>query len=409
MDIVPGSFQVNSIYQTAENLLLISLGKAYTGIVGCNENHPKEFILPSVGTQSNRKPAKAEETCSHLLIWSTEICDQVEVEESDMSEDDYPSEYRREGMAGEHWRAMRSSSPLTRSTGVRSHEMQTSSGGTRQVSPHGQMSASTSSSTISSSGFSVSSSSTTSAQSYENVAGPRAVRSPLLSSRHSPETYEVPQVRESVRVTGQAAHDHRHPHSQTLSAEATSSTSVRRAYENTTLKPVHSAREVSVRSKSPHKYSAFPWPHDTEELQVENTTHETASSHLSTSPSPHIDKVARSTAVHGEDSSDLSPSPSPSASPQPYQNMQGSTSSHQAPSGPPPTRAKSWPHAEVEQSLDPLDERATIAGDVGDEVIQETVEAFEEELDRDGQAYIEQNGPRHSYENIFKRSEYENV
>ena len=250
----------------------------------------------------------------------------------------------------------RSPSPLTRSTGVRSHEMQTSSGGTRQVSPHGQMNASTSSSTT---GFSVSSSSTTSAQSYENVAGLRAVRSPLLSSRHSPEIYEVPQVRESVRVTGQAAHDHRHPHSQTLSAEATSSTSVRHAYENTTLKPVYSTREVSVRSKSPHKYRAFPWPHDTEELQVENTTYETASSPLSASPSSHIDKVARSTAVHREASSDFSPSPS--ASPQPYQNMQGSTSSHQAPSGPPPTRAKSWPHAEVEQSLDPLDERATTA------------------------------------------------
>ena len=158
----------------------------------------------------------------------------------------------------------RSPSPLTRSTGVCSHEMRTSSGGTRQVSPYGQMSASTMAS--------LAQAPCTSAQSYENVAGPRTVRSPLLSSRHSPETYEVPQVRESVRVTGQAAHDHHHPHSQTLSTEASSSTSVRRAYENTTLKPVHSAREVSVRSKSPHKYSAFPWSHDTEELQVENTS-----------------------------------------------------------------------------------------------------------------------------------------
>ena len=37
------------------------------------------------------------------------------------------------------------------------------------------------------------------------------------------------------------------------------------------------------------------------------------------------------------------------------------------------------------------------------------MEAFEEELNGDSQAHIEQKGPRQSYENIFKRSEYENV
>lgn len=89
LDITPGSFRVTSSYQTAENLLLMSLGKAFTGITGPHENHPKEFILPRVSLQSNRKPAKAEASSSHLLIWSTEICDLVEGEESeDMMEEE---------------------------------------------------------------------------------------------------------------------------------------------------------------------------------------------------------------------------------------------------------------------------------------------------------------------------------
>lgn len=92
LDITPGSFKVTSSYQTAQNVLLMSLGKAHTGITGSHENHPEEFILPSVGLQTNKKPAKAKESSSHLLIWSTEICD---LAEGEMMEDDFEAQGRR--------------------------------------------------------------------------------------------------------------------------------------------------------------------------------------------------------------------------------------------------------------------------------------------------------------------------
>ena len=75
IELSPLALAVNSVHKTPENLLLISIGTGYKGVVGPHANHPKHFILPSVSTlQCNFWPAKPEVSSSHLLVWSTEKC-----------------------------------------------------------------------------------------------------------------------------------------------------------------------------------------------------------------------------------------------------------------------------------------------------------------------------------------------
>ncbi len=74
----PMSLSVNSGYKTAENVLLLSIGTGYRGIVGSHHNHPGDFILPSATPlQSNSKPAIPEASRNHLLVWSTENCEET--------------------------------------------------------------------------------------------------------------------------------------------------------------------------------------------------------------------------------------------------------------------------------------------------------------------------------------------
>lgn len=98
LDISPASFAVNSVYKTTDNILLLSIGRGYRGIVGQYENHPKDFILPSTTPlQSVTRPAKPEVSSSHLLVWSTELCGEEEEdgeeedEEEEMCVDDLPA------------------------------------------------------------------------------------------------------------------------------------------------------------------------------------------------------------------------------------------------------------------------------------------------------------------------------
>lgn len=75
IELSPLALAVNSVHKTSENLLLLSIGTGYKGIVGSHANHPKHFILPSVAAlQSNSCPVKPEVSNSHLLVWSTEKC-----------------------------------------------------------------------------------------------------------------------------------------------------------------------------------------------------------------------------------------------------------------------------------------------------------------------------------------------
>ncbi len=89
-DLSPVSFKVSSSYKTAEDLLLISIGRGYRGIVGSCTNHPKEFILPSSTAnelQSDNQTAKPNPEDSYLLIWSTEKCEGEEGKEREMTQD----------------------------------------------------------------------------------------------------------------------------------------------------------------------------------------------------------------------------------------------------------------------------------------------------------------------------------
>lgn len=73
LELSPLALAVNSVHKTSENLLLLSIGTGYKGIVGPHANHPKHFILPSIAAlQSDSTPAKPEASSSHLLVWSTE-------------------------------------------------------------------------------------------------------------------------------------------------------------------------------------------------------------------------------------------------------------------------------------------------------------------------------------------------
>ena len=90
-DLSPISCQVSSSYKTSENLLLISIGRGYEGIVGSHTNHPQEFILPSATVteqQSNTQTAKPNPDDSYLLIWSTEKCGE-EGEDAEMEQENF--------------------------------------------------------------------------------------------------------------------------------------------------------------------------------------------------------------------------------------------------------------------------------------------------------------------------------
>lgn len=91
-DLSPISFKVNSSYKTTENLLLISIGRGYEGIVGSHTNHPQEFILPSATVselQSKTQTAKPDPDNSYLLIWSTEKCGGEEEEDTEIEQESF--------------------------------------------------------------------------------------------------------------------------------------------------------------------------------------------------------------------------------------------------------------------------------------------------------------------------------
>lgn len=96
LDISPASFAINSGYKTTDNILLLSIGRGYQGIVGQHDNHPKDFILPSTTPlQSMTRPAKPEVSSSHLLVWSTEQCgEEDDGEDEEMCANDLPAHGR---------------------------------------------------------------------------------------------------------------------------------------------------------------------------------------------------------------------------------------------------------------------------------------------------------------------------
>ena len=101
-DLSPMSFKVNSSYRTAEDLLLVSIGQGYKGIVGSNTNHPKDFILPSAMVtelQSGTQPAKSDPNSSCLLIWSTEKCGGGE--KAEMKQESFETSVEQECCANE--------------------------------------------------------------------------------------------------------------------------------------------------------------------------------------------------------------------------------------------------------------------------------------------------------------------
>lgn len=75
LELSPLSQAVNPGKETPEDMLLISIGTGYKGVMGSHDNYPKDFVLPSIADlQRNTGPAKAEASSGHLLVWSTEKC-----------------------------------------------------------------------------------------------------------------------------------------------------------------------------------------------------------------------------------------------------------------------------------------------------------------------------------------------